>query len=166
MLQLWWRWVKLWDIWLNAEDPETVQATTADRQACWVYIWAEIRWQCLSHVSTVWKSAVWQFGEPRMPLVFRRRWPSPAAGLLFPFSSVATAERNWIWVSDRGPPLQRVIPLKTKCVFWKHTLNHREVLMLENTRNNVQNNKCLADWHIFTSRCHIPWGCYFYVCFR
>lgn len=40
---------------LKVKDSETVQVIVEDMQAYRVYIWAEIRWHCLSHVSATWK---------------------------------------------------------------------------------------------------------------
>lgn len=87
---------KLWHAWLKVEDSETVQATTADMQACWVYIWVEIRWQYLCHLSAAWKV---QCDSLESRECCRRRWPSPAAGLLFPSSALSEQKKETIYGS-------------------------------------------------------------------
>lgn len=83
---------------LKVKDSETVQVIVEDMQAYRVYIWAEIRWHCLSHVSATWKVQFDSLENRECSWCsrggdLRRQWGS--FFLFFPtFSSVSQSSRK------------------------------------------------------------------------
>lgn len=121
MLQLWWRCVRCM---AESWGSQTVQATTADMQACWVYIWAEIRWQCLSHVSAVWKVQCDSLESRECCRCSDGGDLHRQQGSFFLLSP--SAERNRICAPAENPSIKNKM-----CAFSKHTLNQGEALMAE-----------------------------------